>query len=72
MKYLSQWSTLAALVVVVGTIVGAYFNGIGEARDYTDKNIGKIEEKLDQVYFEQKTMGEDIAVIKSLVQERAR
>lgn len=71
-SFWSRWMTIVSLIVAVGGIVAWHFNGISEAKIYTDQKVGKLEAKVDRVYERQESMQSDLAVIKSILQRRRR
>lgn len=66
----TRWMMIVSLVVAVGGVVAAHFNGIAAAKTYTDDMYGKIDEKVDRIYEKLKDVESDVAVIKSSVERK--
>ena len=61
---------IVSVVVAVGSVVAAHFNGIESAKTYTDFKYGKIDEKVDRIYEKLKDVESDVAVIKASVERK--
>ncbi len=65
-----RWMMIVSLIVAVGGVVAAHFNGIESAKSYTDLMYGKIDEKVDRIYEKLKDVESDVAVIKVSVEKK--
>ena len=61
----TRWMTIVSLMIAVGGIVTAHFNGLASSKAYTDIMVGKIDGKVDRIYEKLKDVEADVAVIKS-------
>lgn len=66
----TRWMTIISLMIAVGGIVAAHFNGIASSKAYTDLMVGKINDKVDRIYEKLKDVEADVAVIKSSVEKK--
>ena len=66
----TRWMMIVSLIMAVGGVVAAHFNGLASSRTYTDLMYGKIDEKVDRIYEKLKDVESDVAVIKSSVEKK--
>ncbi|MBI4211071.1 MAG: hypothetical protein HY540_00390 [Deltaproteobacteria bacterium] len=66
----TRWMMIVSLVIAVGGVVAAHFNGIESSKTYTDVMYGKIDEKVDRIFEKLKDVESDVAVIKASVERK--
>jgi len=64
-------STLIAVLVLVASVIGAHYKGIADSKDYTDKQVQKVEDEIKEEQKDIKKnvdeMKVDVAVIKQIL-----
>ena len=73
-KTLKVIGLLISGVILVGGAVASGYKAVYEAREYTDENIKFLRteqaEKMDEIQGDVTEMKEDIAVIRTIIEER--
>lgn len=67
---LNGWAILVAIMVSIGSVVAAHFNGINEAKSYTDIRVNKIDDKLDKIQEDLSEQKGNILLIKTMLAQR--